>query len=69
MKLNGPGTISTIPVDLFVSLKRALRLDAMHNGIDKFLGGKLSPADLGKPQKILEIGYEVFPRFSSDRPR
>ncbi|KAF8920766.1 S-adenosyl-L-methionine-dependent methyltransferase [Mucidula mucida] len=28
----------------------------MHNGIDKFLGGKLSPADLGKPQKILEIG-------------
>ncbi|KAF9030977.1 S-adenosyl-L-methionine-dependent methyltransferase [Hymenopellis radicata] len=28
----------------------------MHNGISKFLGDKLSPADLGQPRKILEIG-------------
>ncbi|KAJ7153582.1 S-adenosyl-L-methionine-dependent methyltransferase [Mycena crocata] len=32
------------------------RLDAQHNGIAAFLGNKLSPTDLGKPRKILEIG-------------
>ncbi|KAJ7153579.1 S-adenosyl-L-methionine-dependent methyltransferase [Mycena crocata] len=32
------------------------RLDAMHNGIQKFLDNKLSVIDLGKPRKILEVG-------------
>ncbi|KAJ7350575.1 S-adenosyl-L-methionine-dependent methyltransferase [Mycena albidolilacea] len=32
------------------------RLDAQHNGIAKYLDHKLSPVDLGKPRKILEIG-------------
>nr|A0A384XC21.1 RecName: Full=Methyltransferase str2; AltName: Full=Strobilurin A biosynthesis cluster protein r2 [Strobilurus tenacellus]ATV82112.1 S-adomet dependent methyltransferase 1 [Strobilurus tenacellus] len=32
------------------------RLDAMHNGIAKFLGNELTPVDLGQPKKILEIG-------------
>ncbi|KAJ6475243.1 S-adenosyl-L-methionine-dependent methyltransferase [Mycena vitilis] len=32
------------------------RLDAMHNGIDKFLEHKLTTVDLGQPRKILEIG-------------
>ncbi|KAF7350558.1 Methyltransferase str3 [Mycena sanguinolenta] len=32
------------------------RLDAMHNGIANYLDHKLSPADLGQPRKILEIG-------------
>jgi len=32
------------------------RLDAMHNGIANFLEHKLTPAPLGKPRTILEIG-------------
>jgi len=32
------------------------RLDAQHNGIAKYLENKLSPVDMGKPRKILEIG-------------
>jgi len=32
------------------------RLDAMHNGIAAFLGNELTPAPLGQPRKILEIG-------------
>ncbi|KAF7351063.1 Methyltransferase str2 [Mycena sanguinolenta] len=32
------------------------RLDAMHNGIAAFLKNELTPAPLGQPRKILEIG-------------
>ncbi|TFY63616.1 hypothetical protein EVG20_g6251 [Dentipellis fragilis] len=32
------------------------RLDAMHNGITQFLDGKLTPAPLENPRRILELG-------------
>ncbi|KAF7370401.1 Methyltransferase str2 [Mycena sanguinolenta] len=32
------------------------RLDAQSNAMDKFLGNKLPPEDIGQPRKILEIG-------------
>jgi len=32
------------------------RLDAMHEGVTGFLGGRLTFADLGNPKRILEVG-------------
>lgn len=32
------------------------RLDAMHEGVTGFLGGRLTFADLGQPKRILEVG-------------
>jgi len=32
------------------------RLDAMHEGVTAYFGGRLTFADLGKPKRILEVG-------------
>jgi hypothetical protein len=37
---------------------KTVRLDAQSNAMDKLLGNKLCPEDIGQPRKILEIGYE-----------
>jgi len=36
--------------------KEQARLDAMHEGVSGFFGGRLTFADLGKPKRILEVG-------------
>ncbi|KAJ6519045.1 hypothetical protein C8R45DRAFT_1117011 [Mycena sanguinolenta] len=44
-----------------------VRLDAQSNAMDKLLGNKLCPEDIGQPRKILEIGSMMSP--GSELPR
>lgn len=34
-----------------------IRLDEMHAGINEYLGNRLSLANIGRPDRILELGY------------
>lgn len=34
-----------------------IRLDEMHAGINEYLGNRLSLANFGRPDRILELGY------------